>query len=468
MELTNPTYDKDGFATFREQLPDDRVAYFGQRFDSFPAPDRAKVEDFLTNECFPTGAAVDLGARVVAITYKDTLEAFMSFSITKSKKNRIFAEIYNVCTANTARGKGMGKYMLETMKKFLKKTNEPVTFWLGVKMDNLKVIDFYARLGFHSPRVSNKTPAGTQVNFPFISLVYTLPEKAVTPKEVSELAKNLAMYFAYNTMAVKAFELLPADLDKIVKHVYSADKFEIGAEVDVSGTKCHIRWPTMVKGTAHFTVNLPSNYDYIFHTHPIEAYLSYGALLGSPSVLDFLDAFARRGSLVFAFEGIYCISPAPFFSAFLNYARTQNSTCYSAVMSLLKTYFSVEHWREFGDILQTNASTMALIKNHLQRTRSLDLSGISTVFEQKKLERLDKLVSYLNSLSSAKLFSFKPSGTTNLQQTIASEQKQARAGLKEFTDVDIDPVVHVQFISWSYAQLQHNLGLPVLVNAFKY
>lgn len=435
------------------------------------------INKFLDTNCsFSIGPSLPINQNLVLVLAKPTTSqsilSMFSYAITTTSKNRTFIEIYNVCTGKDQRKKGYSRIAFEKFFEEVSKTGHNITLWLGVKLDNAFVINVYANLGFSHPRLTNKSPTGKIHGFDFISLVRQFPAVApsIPAQVVVSQSQKMIDAFISTTAPKIAYTLDMGDLEEMFKHVYSQDKFERGGELSLSFSnlkiKTHLRGP---EGKFELD-NPPAEFNY--HTHPIQAYYAAEAVIGLPSIADMLHILnGTRAHFIFALEGIYVISVSPFFRQFMSFIRDYHANCKQYIDDIFSYYFSVEHSRGISVIEPTlSPSQMQAIANAMMYNKN-DLTGISEDFSIKRKDAFHRLQKHFNSLNSKILFK-KPKVEPKLIKSKLSPieleiaRKRAFECMKQFSDLEIEQIIFLDFISWEYVKVAKSLGKKIYVNIF--
>lgn len=131
-------------------------------------------------------------------TINDLLK--MPCAITSVAKVLLFpdvAEIYDVCTASQKRNKG---YMTELMQELISTLTDR-NLWLAVKFTHPyydKIVNFYSKLGFGNPVLTEKTPQGNQLAHPVLSLSYPSTQH---PQKIQIKAEEIKKQMTMNVSA---------------------------------------------------------------------------------------------------------------------------------------------------------------------------------------------------------------------------------------------------------------------------
>jgi GNAT superfamily N-acetyltransferase len=435
-------------------------------YSEFPA---LVAERFLTSECF-SKAEISPDSFVAALFKDEVLLSLFTFTV-KIIRNRAIYEIYNVCTSKDARGRGHAKVLFDTFKKDVVSNNAtngyPAIVWLGVELNNISIVKVYLKMGFNSPRLTNKTAGGVRMEFPFISLVWRYPlekNSKDSPDEIHrKVTRMVRAYYSTVSMPKTSVGIRLEDLSNLYSHVYSEDKFEVGGPlIKRADGVCVVDAFEKRRGREDFTVQFkPTPFN--FHTHPIEAYLNAEAIIGSPSSMDYTLALNGISAICFvvALEGVYCISTSPFVRYFLEHLKEEEG-CLGDFTDVVQTYFSTESFRTRAYIEpQMNKADWQKLLGEIRDTKRFYLEDS---IRGKALGAQSNIIQHVNSISIKNLLNFGASSNVKFDEARA----RVKGCVKRFTDLDLGNLLHLQFISWATIKSFAELNVTARFEAFYY
>jgi len=264
-----------------------------------------------------------------------------------------FVEIYSVCTLSSNRGKGVANTLFATFKKQFNYN----TAWLGVDLNNSLyevVVKLYAKQGFGSPYLTDKTVKGQPINFSVLGLTYRKGED-VDINQVVYFAITLRDEYFVKLNECSTIVKLSKELINFVKQSIYADR-EYGGNFLVNKyvnghANLALKKSNIIEGLPppKFAVNIP--YSLIeWHTHPNICYQPgkatiSGCYIGWPSGQDMARMipgffFGVRKHYIISNEGVWSIQLTPNFMVFLDGLKNSKG-CVEGFTNVVRNVFSL-------------------------------------------------------------------------------------------------------------------------------
>lgn len=256
-----------------------------------------------------------------------------------------WVEIYDLCTLKEARKKGYAKQVIENTL-FLLDADEKA--WLGIDISNPQfenIAQFYAKMGFDSPYISNTTPNGKLVNLVFVGMTYNkVPHNNeavfqnimnVRKKYLSEKGVCQVNIF----IPISTCQTLQSYITKDTE--YGGILQKVGEEMLNNHKFSILDYPpdSEVKGQNKplYAVDTPVDGPFNWHSHPEVCYrdVNYLCFIAWPSGQDmaatvFNYDYGVRIHFVVTIEGIYAVQMTiPFVQA---WEQIQNVSCRDAII----------------------------------------------------------------------------------------------------------------------------------------
>lgn len=251
--------------------------------------------------------------------YRDNIQGFLVIEQPKES----LAEIWDVCTSQEHRRKGVAKALLDTLRLIV---NEQA--WLGIDPSNPSwdtALHTYVSAGFQYPILTDRSPSGQQIGFNVVGLIFqrgTILDRSEVRRV--EKSANVLRNLALTGVCDESFFFPPELMQKMYRKVHEIAEEESGAivvrEARDDGTYIvGVPVDSLKRGDpGTWWVDI-SDYPFVFHTHPQVCYLLAQCYIAWPSHMDmeYTTIQAKRlglkGHVVFTFEGIYAIQVIPSF-----------------------------------------------------------------------------------------------------------------------------------------------------------
>jgi hypothetical protein len=340
----------------------------------------------------------------------------------------------------------------------LEKINIHTRIWLGIELSNIKTAEFYTKLGFINPQLTNSTPGMLNIGKSIISLEYM----GIIPNSAKSDALIVANKLAYNAhlevtrlttqiikqekLEYKVFKLLISDLFRLQK--YLNDPIEYGGSfIRTNGNNGNILGlsPQIYKGSeTNFTVLVPYS-EFSFHTHPTLAYVKYYSALGWPSIQDIVRSScdnSERFHMIVTVEGLYIIELTGLYKEFILFLVTQYGHEYIEILKLaIVSRFSIEHLRNIDNVCPQLARRLKPYKSS-QRIKNVTVKNSLMNFSSEKDTIIARFLNYAN--------------TTNINMfvDIDSRLKSSRDSFIRKVGVSDFTVYRFSFIRWQYINRQ--------------
>lgn len=346
------------------------------------------------------------------------------------------AEIYNVCTAEERRGKGVMKSIMSSLLIDLQREIPNVRIWLGIDLNNPQknmLVDFYVNLGFSSTNVDTITPSGTKPGFPFLSLYYQKSKDAAY--EINKAKKAISNYICSNSPIHISIDLINQIREYIGKDV------EYGGIIGLRKNRNNVyeaEIPLVVRGSP-LNVNTPNHY-ITWHTHPNICYPILQCFIGWPSGQDMATIFriyqsGNIGHFVFAAEGIYFTALT---HNMMRLYKSMSDNCRNTIEMVISFVFTgMESKRSILD----NPEEMKLRIDCLRKYNNINCYTYPTNIQ---IRTILEMVTFINATSLQSIHNMGIPYTNQLLQNVFNELQQA---------VDLSGI---------------QLDVPIFITRFKY
>jgi ribosomal protein S18 acetylase RimI-like enzyme len=295
-----------------------------------------------------------------------------------SEDNDVFDKIYDICVNVEYRNKKIISNLLKSIIKNYTNTHKHrKRLWLGVDVNNpyfIPAIKSYVKAGFRNPQLKNYTPNGVEMPFYFVELttppynklkkylkssqknIESTPGKQDSttsspgisedflkttqrleenPQYILELSDKLKNFIhLVNNHICQLNIFLSVDLTNLLYEFLNYD-VEVGGAFqkytrNIQSPKHNFENIELIfnkknlsYGDAGFTVNVPKDSEFTFHTHPRICYEHYSCFIGWPSggdmriIIQDTVKHNAKCQLVVSVEGIYFVSLTTYFQYFL-------------------------------------------------------------------------------------------------------------------------------------------------------
>lgn len=309
------------------------------------------------------------------------------------------AEIYDVCTDPAARGKRYMREIFSSMEIFLREANYN-HIWLGIDLKNPmwdKVLNLYVGLGFRRPKLTTKSPSGSNAGMYVLSLVKNIEivfqEESQVIRIANKLRKNRLLL---ETNRVIYLELKASTLNEIKKYLeepreYAGTFLATSSRIRSTGDSAlqmvypkdsEIAGPLAEANNELFTVPLADG-AFSFHTHPKICYRAYQCYIGWPSGQDMAVVMENydKGLLVhfvISTEGIYSISLRKEFVDF--WKDVKNVNCKKNIIKCTSEKFTVFENERKEVMVQTRKAIAEQKKQESKERKRRETEAYGNVF----------------------------------------------------------------------------------------
>lgn len=282
----------------------------------------------------------------VAVATTNVLEDVVAMMLIRVYHNLQLIELYNVCVDSSYRGKGIASKLLKSLQQYILYSK----VWLGVDLSNplySQVVSVYAKNGFMTRNIANKSPSGSIFNYEFVEMIYDSLSSSNTSSINKSIKRAEKLKKTYDKSMSKCSSVVNVEAI-VLEYIkgYLVEVEEYGGILSLEDDSLlKIQESSITKGE-YGKVVIPSGGRFTFHTHPDICYAREGCYIGWPSGGDMANAMLNvtRGELatfVVTREGVYSVQCTIQFQMFLESLKEQNEIeCLDGIYALIKERFS--------------------------------------------------------------------------------------------------------------------------------